>query len=167
MAKIDTMWVVFNPGPKSAFDGICYETTVKGLVEGILMRNELGDTASVLALSLYTDEDSATSDAEARLAARDAPPAQKVGMVLVVHGETASWLRARRGLQDEGVIRVRTYSGRVDVGGGLIWFRHPKHGWIEVPSSYEEEQLASLDPDADDACRRLSKREKGDIEIVG
>lgn len=88
-------------------------------------------------------------------------------MLIDVRGETAADLRRRRGLQGSGVLAVRTYSGRIDVGDSLMWVRHPRHGWVEAPASYEGEALVSLDPDADASCRRLSEREKGEIEIVG
>lgn len=71
--KIERMWVVNDPGPHSAIADICFLASPRNLLLGIVGASVQGKERLALreAMSLYTTEEEARADAEARLAKRD------------------------------------------------------------------------------------------------
>jgi hypothetical protein len=72
--KIDRVWVVNDPGPRSVIADICFLASPRDLLLGIVGAFIQGKERLALreAMSLYTTEEEAHADAEARLLKRGA-----------------------------------------------------------------------------------------------
>jgi hypothetical protein len=70
--KLETVWVVTDPGPLSEFGDICFESTpVKLCYWATGASLVLSYAERITTVALYTIEAEARADAEARLRARD------------------------------------------------------------------------------------------------